>query len=69
LRIVQESQRDFGQTVQYSVGPTISGRDHKRPRHIVGAVTIFGPRLGQSRMLQTSAPVGQSQQMIEYRRW
>ena len=48
LRLVQEPQRDSGETVQRRPRVGFSGGDDKHPGHVVGAVAVLGPRLGET---------------------
>ena len=49
------------------LGAGLSGGDDKHPGHVVGAVAVLGPRLGEPGVLESAATVRQPQQMVEYR--
>ena len=67
LRLVQEPQRNPGETVHSRSGVGLSGGDNKDPGHVVGAVAVLGPGFGETGVLEGAATVRHPQQMVEYR--
>ena len=67
LRLVQEPQGNTGETVQCALRVGLSGGDNEDPGHVVGAVAVFGPGLGETGVLEGAATVCHSQQMVESR--
>ena len=50
------------------VGVGFSGGDDEHPGHVVGAVAVLGPGLGEAGVLEGAATVRQPQQMVEFGR-
>ena len=51
--------------IRISVG--LSGGHHEHPGHVVGAVAVLGPGLGETSVLEGAATIRHPQQMGEYR--